>query len=196
MRAPHWLPAALILVVAGSASAQGWMEFVNRDEFFMVNMPKQPAMAETSYVSESGAVLPAKRFTAEDAGKRYTITVIKYPAAVAEKDAPAALEHSTKGFRSRGSQVTYDARGDNDGIDGHMMQLTNADKSRSFVSMTLYRDRLYILEATVPQGATPPGQFQQSLFVLDEKGGRVRYRRDASGKKIRVVPGTGGQAFE
>ena len=39
--------------------------------------------------------------------------------------------------------------------------------------------------ATVPKGAPPPGHFQQSLGIFDEKGERVRYNLDVDGNRAR-----------
>ena len=64
-------------------------------------------------------------------------------------------------------------------VEGHELQLTNnADESRTFVSIYMHQDRLYILEATVPKGYPPPGQFQQSLGFNDKEGNHehIRYR--------------------
>jgi hypothetical protein len=60
-------------------------------------------------------------------------------------------------------------------VEGHQLQLTNADRSRTFVGIYLHENRLYIVEATVPAGAPQPGLFQQALSLLDEAGNRVRY---------------------
>ena len=62
-----------------------------------------------------------------------------------------------------------------DRVEGHALQLTNADASRTYVSINMHEDRLYILEGTVPEGAAPPMLFQQSLGFLDEEGEGVRY---------------------
>jgi len=72
--------------------------------------------------------------------------------------------------------VTYDAWHYIDLVAGHQLQLTNADRSRTFASIYLHDSRLYILEATVSSGAPPPGLFQQSLKFLDEEGNGVRYQ--------------------
>ena len=38
-------------------------------------------------------------------------------------------------------------------VDGHQLQLTNnADKSRTFVSIYMHMNKLYIMEGTVPAG--------------------------------------------
>jgi hypothetical protein len=58
----------------------------------------------------------------------------------------------------------------------------------TYVEINLYQRRLYILEATVPQGAVPPLEFQMSLSILDEEGKRVRFEVDACGQRIRRQP--------
>jgi hypothetical protein len=61
-------------------------------------------------------------------------------------------------------------------VEGHQLQLTsNVDQSRSFVSIYMHEDRLYIMEGKVPAGYPEPGLFQQSLGFVDEDGNRVRY---------------------
>lgn len=60
-------------------------------------------------------------------------------------------------------------------MSGQQLQLTNTDQSRTFAGIYLHEARLYILDATVPPKAPPPGLFQQSLSFLDAKGERVRH---------------------
>ena len=57
---------------------------------------------------------------------------------------------------------------------------------RTYVAIHLHKSRLYILEATAPEGTPPPGHFQQSLSILDENGDRIRYNLDADGVRTRV----------
>ena len=60
-------------------------------------------------------------------------------------------------------------------MEGHQLQLINADRSLTFVAIYLHENRLYIVEGTVPRNAPPPGLFQQNLSFLDEAGERVRH---------------------
>ena len=83
-------------------------------------------------------------------------------------------------------------------MEGHQLQLTNADESRSFVGIYLHENRLYVVEATVPRRAPQPGLFQQNLSFLDEAGERVRH--DAIYSNVlppvtldRAGPGGGGR---
>ena len=45
---------------AFSASAQGWIEFVDEEELFGVNLPHMPRVESIRYISEFGADLPEK----------------------------------------------------------------------------------------------------------------------------------------
>ena len=192
MRLFRSIPAAMVLLASQVALAQAWVEYVNREEFFSVNIPGQPVISETTHATATGEALPAKLFSVQNGQSRYEVTVVKFPRAEG-LDVKAAIAHAAAGFRTSGGTITYDELGSTDGIEGHMQQLTNADKSRTFISMNLHLDRLYILEATVPAGAIVPGLFQQSLSVLDQKGERIRYQTGPDGKKYRVIPFTGGQ---
>ena len=60
-------------------------------------------------------------------------------------------------------------------VEGHQLQLTNADGSRTFAAIHMHANRLYILEGTVPKGAPQPALFQQSLGFIDKDGKRIRY---------------------
>ena len=46
MRFVSLAPAIVALFLSGAASAQVWEEYVNRDNFFQVNMPGEPKMTE------------------------------------------------------------------------------------------------------------------------------------------------------
>jgi hypothetical protein len=61
-------------------------------------------------------------------------------------------------------------------VEGYHLQLTNADKSRTFAGVYMHENKLYIIEGTVPAGYPEPGLFQQSLGWLDENGVGLRYQ--------------------
>jgi hypothetical protein len=177
-----------------SASAQGWFEYVNQEDQFSVNFPSQPEISELTYLSETGASLPAHRYETSDGAARYTVTVVDYSTAVPE-DIGNALHHAADSYRNGAGEVTYDDAGGVDGIDGRMVQLTNEDESRSFVQIAYHLDRLYVVDATVLAGSIVPGHFQQSLVMLDDQGRRVRYQTNEQGERYRVIPNSGGEPF-
>lgn len=185
MRLKRFVPMLLALFLAGPAAAQGWVQFVDREELFSVNFPHEPAKEEITYHSEYHAELPAKVYTAADAGVSYKVIVVNYAGAQVV-DVRGSIAYAAWNFRQRGGEITFDAYAQVDRIEGHQLQFTNADLSRTYVAIHLHKSRLYILEATAPEGTPPPGLFQQSLSILDENGERVRYELDADGVRTPV----------
>ena len=92
-----------------------------------------------------------------------------------KNDVRGALVYTAWQFMQRDVEVTnYMWNYLGQGPEGHELQLiNNADQSRTFVSMYMYENRLYIMEATTPRNYPPPGIFTQSIGLLDEAGGRV-----------------------
>ncbi len=197
-------PTLTTLALCSTASAQGWVEYINTTDLFIVNFPGDPVVSETTHLSAFDVVLPARVYTVDNDRGRYEITVVDYrdteerhrtkpgkTEANSDRslwitDVRASVAHAANNFRTRGGEVTYDAWADIDKIEGHQLQVTNRDRSRSFISIHLHMSRLYILEGTVPEGAPAPGIFQQSLGILDEEGRRIRYIIDAEGNRERI----------
>ena len=187
--------AALLLVVSGPASAQEWIEYSSRPDFFTINFPGQPTVRDITYQTEYGLTLPGHLHIFEDPRGRFSVTVVDYanvqklhadrlkdcklyPNVCANPyvgELRGALDFAAWGFIQRDAKVTHYAYYQTDRVEGRRIQLMNPDKSHTFVAIHMHENRLYITEGTVPAGAAPPGLFQQSLGFLDAKGGRVRY---------------------
>ncbi|MEO8258811.1 MAG: hypothetical protein ABI868_15790 [Acidobacteriota bacterium] len=60
-------------------------------------------------------------------------------------------------------------------VEGHQLQLTNSDRSRTYVANYMHDNRLYMLAGTVPAGYPEPALFQQSLGFVDKDGNGIRY---------------------
>jgi hypothetical protein len=92
-------------------------------------------------------------------------------------DVRAALVWASWQFIQRDAKVTHYMWNFVDLVEGHQLQLTNrADQSRTFASIYMHDNRLYIMEGTVPDGEPEPGLFQQSLGFVDKDGNGIRYR--------------------
>jgi len=188
------LAVAVAVLSASAASAQGWHDYISRDEFFLISVPSDPQITSTTYRAASGAMLPAKQFLATEGQRRYTVTVVHYMNASAADEA-AAVEHAVQGFRNRGAKVTYDRAQVMEGVPGHMIYLLYPDQSRVAAGVILHPrgtghggpGRLYILEGHVPAGAAPPIQFPQSFFLMDENANRLDYETNAAGQRVRTV---------
>jgi len=184
MRLSRIIPAALILLVSGaSAFAQEWIEYVDRKEFFQINFPGQPAVKDISYKTESGETVPAKVYTAKEGPATYTLTVVNYKNAEGG-DYRGSTAWAAWNFRKRGGVVTYDAYAVTDRIAGHQLQITNPDKTRSYIGIHPNARRLYIMEAAAPPDYPPPSDFPQTISLLDEQGRRIRYDLDDEGNRV------------
>ena len=78
MRFFSWILALIGLLLTLPAAAQGWIEFVDREEFFGINLPHEPLVESISYLSEFGAEYPGKVYTASDGQVDYKVTVVDY----------------------------------------------------------------------------------------------------------------------
>jgi hypothetical protein len=196
---------AAVLFACGPAFAQDWDLYTNKEDGFKVDFPGQPKVTVTTFKSEYGADLPAHVYSATRGAERYSITVADYAAAARlldenakltcrpgderscgltnagrgywKEDMFGAITHATFGFLKRDVKLTHLAFAWQDLVSGNELQLTNnADQSRTFVFIAMHKDKLYILEATVPKGYPAPGLFQQSMGYVDKDGNGVRYQ--------------------
>lgn len=186
-----------------SVQAQ-WRQFTDLAEFFSVNFPGEPEMREIAYDSEYGATLPAKVYSVTGDGSLHSVTVVNFTdaqsayAELADRsdeannaslwlyDQRASVAYAARNFRLRGGDVTFDAWHHIDLVEGHQLQITNPDNSRTYASIYLHNSRLYILEATVAEGSLPQGLFQASLNFLDETGTKIRYQLFPDGSRLQL----------
>ena len=212
MRLVRCIAAAFILS-ATPAFAQEWIDFLSKDDLFTVNLPAQPQVQEITWPSEYGMVFPGRVYSVQKGQERYSVTVIDYTdaekkyaaltrppsfqqAVYWQIDIMASIQYAaTKLYRQRpGAKVTYDAWHYIDLVEGHQLYLTNPDQSRTFASIYLHENRLYILDGTVPPNGPEPGLFTQSLSFLDATGEHVRYREIYSNRlPPRTLGGRGGR---
>jgi len=194
-----------VLLIASTAAAQEWIDYTSREDRFSVNLPSAPTIHEFMYTSWRQIKLPARTYTVERGGEKYSVTVVDYTvaeAAHAERakncevgaqnlcagngtvaqgvggwkyDVLGAADHATQEILQRGGNVTYFAWTNINRINGREIHLTNADQSRTYVDIHMHENRLYIFEATVPARAAEPLLFEQSPQFLDADGRSVRY---------------------
>lgn len=196
---------AVVVSVARPAAAQDWIEYTSAQDGFTINFPGQPQIIETTWKSQFDYVLPGRVYTATRGPERYTVTVIDYSSleqqgiARAKQCAPGnaqcrqnagvmgpgywrhdlrgAVMYATSRLVLRDAKVTNLLWEWQDMVEGHLVQLTNADRSRTFAYVAMHENKLYILEGTVPEGNPEPGLFQQSLGWIDQDGRPIRYQQ-------------------
>jgi len=187
------------------------MAFMSVEDRFSIPFPGKPTALTITWPSEYGAVFPGRVYSVQNGASRYSVTVIDYTNApaihakiakpesfqqeiYAQIDVQASIQYAaTKLYRNRpGAKVTYDAWHYINLIEGHQLQLSNADGTKTYVSIYLHENRLYIVDATVPASSPAQGIFQQNLDMLDEKGGGVRYNEIYSNRPP-PLPARGGR---
>jgi len=203
MRLVILVSAALIISLSTTAFAQEWIEFASREERVTCLFPSQPKVTETTWVSEYGAILPARLYSASQGQSRYSLMVVDYnpverlmvekskacPAGTEtcqgigdwglgywKNDVRGAIVYATSKFVQRDAKVTHLMWNSQQMVQGQELQLiNNADQSRTSASIYMHDNRLIILEATVPRNYPEPVLFTQSLSWLDENGKGIRY---------------------
>jgi len=203
MRLVILVSAVLIVSLSITAFAQEWIEFASREERITCLFPAQPKVTETTWISEYGAILPARLYSAAQGQSRYSLMVVDYnpverlmvekskacPAGTEtcqgigdwglgywKNDMRGAIVYATAKFVQRDAKVTHLMWNSQQMVQGQELQLiNNADQSRTSASIYMHENRLIILEATVPRNYPEPVLFTQSLSWLDENGKGIRY---------------------
>jgi hypothetical protein len=178
MRLLSLIPAVAALFLSSAVCAQNWDSYVNRDNFFSINLPGEPAVTEMPYKTTKGTTLTARVFTAISppgtrlAGK-YTVTVVDY--SNAKDELKTASEQAENAIKAKGT-VKYD------GINNIDLHLTKRLTVETATTRTLAEvlvaanNRLYITQAETALNIPPPAIFQAALQILDDKGLRIRTR--------------------
>ncbi|MBF8301500.1 MAG: hypothetical protein HW394_1870, partial [Acidobacteria bacterium] len=190
--------------VSADTGGGDWEEIVSQEERFTALFPGRPVIHETTWLSQFGAVLPARVYSVSNGQRRYSLTVVDYnpverllverspscpPGAntcqgIADwgvgywkTDVRGALLYVISKFLERDAKATSVMWNGIALVQGVEMRLTNnADQSRTFASIYMHENRLLIVEATVPRGDAPPVAFNESINWLDERGRPVRYQ--------------------
>ena len=178
MRLAGFVLAVLALALAGGAQAQGWIEYISRQDRFHIIFPAEPKVEDAEWISADDLPLPARRYSAEQGANRYAITVANYESAEFTT-MRGSIAHTAAAFRRRG-EVTLDDYAQLDRIEGLQLQIALPGGRELYVALYLHGNLLYVTEAEVPPGSPRATIFQHSLSIIDENGIRVRYNRDGT----------------
>ena len=72
------LSLALLLGFASASRAQEWIEYQNNEDGFKVNFPGNPTITDTPWITEQGYIIPARIYSGEMGGGKYSMTVVDY----------------------------------------------------------------------------------------------------------------------
>lgn len=125
---------------------------------------------------ERSAKCPAGAETCQ--GQRQGALLNVIGPAYSTQDIRGALVYASFQFIKRDAKVTHYLWNWEDLVEGHEIHLTNnADQSRTMAFIAMHKNKLYILEGTVPKGYPEPGLFYQSLGWVDNDGNGIRYQQ-------------------
>ena len=154
--------------------------------------------------SEYGIVVPAKVHTAVADQDTFTLTVVDYHDSMelhqqrieeldgvyigvyGEVDVRGSVAYAARMIRERAESVEYDNYHYIGRLDGHQLQTTNPDGTRSFAGLYLLESKLYIIEARVDPSSSRGGMFQQSMEFLDEDGIGIFFDSFRQPRKVRI----------
>ena len=218
---------ALALSITGTAAAQEWDQFVSLQDGFKINFPGKPTITETTWKSQLEYTLPARVYTAVKGLERYIVTVVDYSGLEQQgversktcepgtancrpnagiwlgpgywrHDERGAIMYATFRMLERDAKMTALGWEWQDMVEGNLVHLTNADRSRTKAFISMHQHKLLIIEGTVPDGYPEPGIFQESLGWVDKDGNGIRYQiiysNSYHGMGVYPVPGYNGSA--
>ena len=152
-----FLRSALAVAVFSPVAAfgQAWFQYSSSVDYFRIHTPGDFEIEEVEYSSEYGAVFPARVYSFGSGRNYYSVTVVDYTDSKAihtartnrteadylslywEIDIRASVAYAAANLRNRGGKVTYDAYHYIDRVEGHQLQITNTDQSRSYAAIYL-----------------------------------------------------------
>ena len=186
------------------AHPQEWNQYLAFDDFFSAAFAGEPAIHEGTYLTEYGLTLPTRVYSAEDSFGEYSVTVVDWreaaerhevsyeackasvgdlrggenPAVCGDRtngEIRGATLHAAGAYLRREGELTHFGLTAAEGVEGTRIQLRNRDGSQTYVAIYWHEFRLYIVDATSPQGMPPPVAFSTSMGFIDEEGRRIRY---------------------
>jgi len=160
--------ASALVFSSESTSAQD-LRYSNKEYRFAVITPATPMARDVTFTTRSGTAVPAKQFYVEQGAEQLMVTIVQ----VAEGPAvdEAQVEHAAAQLRQKGEvkfqyEFNYDP-----GVPGRQINLMERDGRQLRASIYMWDHRLFITEARAPPGSSAALQFEQSITLLDARGG-------------------------
>ena len=167
MRVFSMIFSALVALASHPAFSQT-VEYANQDYQFSINFPAPPSLHSVTYTISDGRDVTATLFFTETRRGRFSVIALRLPEDAAHRR--VEVETVADKMRARPGDVLYEELNENDGFPIQLLTLEAPDGRRSMIGILIHERRLYITEGNVAEGAPPPLQFQQTLFMLDENG--------------------------
>jgi hypothetical protein len=155
----------LALFYAGSAAADDWKEYENRDYSFSIHFPAEPKIETATYQAADGRSFPARVFSAKQETGTFKVTVVEMPGEENGPDA-AVMKEATKAVAESGT-IKFDIPHRVRAVYGRQLGIAGANGGYSYVALFYRNKRLYQIEGTAfsagGQAEADAMRFQQSL---------------------------------
>jgi hypothetical protein len=171
LRAAGLIACVALPSLLGAAFAQDSPLFSNAEHRFSVIFPSQPQTRDVPFTTHRGETLSAKQFYVERPGEHYFITIVHAPNGPGTDD--ALVEHAAEQLRKRGDIMFQYKFNYDPGVPGRQLNIRESNGQQLRSSMYMWDHRLIIAESSAPMGSSEGLQFEQSLTLLDEKGGEL-----------------------
>jgi len=159
------IAVVLALFFTGSAAADDWKEYENRDYSFTIHFPADPRVETAPYQAADGRTFPAHVFSVKQETGAFKVTVVDMPGKQTGSDA-AVMKEATKAVAG-GSTVKFDIPHRVRAVYGRQLGIAGASGGYSYVALFYRNNRLYQVEANAfvagGQAEVDAMRFQQSL---------------------------------
>ena len=169
---------ATFLLAAAPSFAQGWSEYRNTEDGFLVNLPTEPKVETVTYTTQSGVSVPARVYSSVEELNHYTMMVVDLSISPVDDDGAKAMAYQAAEMRRRG-RIRFEEPSTLDGIFGHQLSLIQTDGRRVLIQLYYYNHRLYIAEGNTAPGAFEAALFQTSVAMIHPDGRVVNLTREA-----------------
>ena len=159
------------VVIAGSATAQGWREYTYPDLGFALHFPGDPKIEDTTYMTASGISVPARIYSLNQDASAYRMIVADFSRRTNLNDRQV-IDLAIKTLAQE-AEVKLDIPARVSRVFGRQLSLLGKDGSRSSVALFYYQRRLYQIQGTIlPANSDPSSgeaiRFQQSLRFTND----------------------------
>jgi len=159
------IPILLALLFTGSAIADEWKEYENRDYSFTVHFPMDPTVETATYQAADGRSFPAHVFSAKQETGTFKVTVVEMPGEETGPNA-AVMKVATKAV-AEGGMIKFDIEHRVRAVYGRQLGIAGDNGGYSYVALFYRNNRLYQIEGTAflagGQAEVDAARFQQSL---------------------------------
>jgi hypothetical protein len=159
------IPILLALFFTGSAIADDWTEYENRDYSFTIHFPVNPTVETATYRTADGRSFPARVFSAKQETGTFKVTVVEMPGEETGPNA-AVMKVATEAV-AEGGVIKFDIEHRVRAVYGRQLGIAGANCGYSYVALFYRNDRLYQIEGTAflagGHAEVDAARFQQSL---------------------------------